>query len=141
MGSSRDLRRLSSSSSSSAHDAPPQPLPPPTPTNVQVAVRCRPLSSREKAAGRGAVVQCKPQSSEVAIVKRKTYTFDRVFGQYSTQKDVFDAVVRPAVEEALAGYNCTVFAYGQTGTGKTYTMQGDLLPRSETNGITPRNVR
>ena len=74
-------------------------------------------------------------------MKRKTYTFDRVFGQYSTQKGVFDAVVRPAVDEALASYNCTVFAYGQTGTGKTYTMQGDLLPRSETNGITPRNVR
>ncbi|GMF24971.1 unnamed protein product [Phytophthora fragariaefolia] len=132
---SAELRRMSSCSD---HDAPP---PPPTPTNVQVAVRCRPLNSREKAAGRGAVVQCKPNSSEVAVVKRKTYTFDRVFGQYSTQKDVFTSVVRPAVDEALAGYNCTVFAYGQTGTGKTYTMQGDLSPGSETAGIIPRSVR
>ncbi|KAG7387503.1 Kinesin- protein 11 [Phytophthora pseudosyringae] len=132
--SSSDQRRTSSSSD---HDAPP---PPPMPTNVQVAVRCRPLNSREKAAGRGAVVQCKPQSSEVAVLKRKTYTFDRVFGQYSTQKDVFTSVVRPAVDEALAGYNCTVFAYGQTGTGKTYTMQGDLSPGSETAGIIPRSV-
>ncbi|KAH7474736.1 Kinesin-like protein KIF11 [Phytophthora ramorum] len=131
-------RRMSSSSVSSVHDAPP---PPPTPTNVQVAVRCRPLNSREKASGRGAVVQCKPHSNEVAVVKRKTYTFDRVFGQYSTQKDVFSSVVRPAVDEALAGYNCTVFAYGQTGTGKTYTMQGDLSPDSETAGIIPRSVR
>ncbi|KAE9034133.1 hypothetical protein PR002_g8295 [Phytophthora rubi] len=135
---SSDLRRLSSCSVSSNHDAPP---PPPTPTNVQVAVRCRPLNSREKAAGRGAVVQCRPNSSEVAVVKRKTYTFDRVFGQYSTQKDVFTSVVRPAVDEALAGYNCTVFAYGQTGTGKTYTMQGDLSPSSEMAGIIPRSVR
>ncbi|EGZ16075.1 hypothetical protein PHYSODRAFT_506643 [Phytophthora sojae] len=135
---SSELRRMSSCSVSSNHDAPP---PPPTPTNVQVAVRCRPLNSREKAAGRGAVVQCKPHSSEVAVVKRKTYTFDRVFGQYSTQKDVFTSVVRPAVDEALAGYNCTVFAYGQTGTGKTYTMQGDLSPSSETAGVIPRSVR
>ncbi|KAI9989268.1 hypothetical protein PInf_019429 [Phytophthora infestans] len=123
-------------SSSSNHEAPPPPLP----TNVQVAVRCRPLNSREKAAGRGAVLQCKPNSNELAVVKRKTYTFDRVFGQYSTQKDVFTSVVRPAVDEALAGYNCTVFAYGQTGTGKTYTMQGDLSPGSESAGIIPRSV-
>ncbi|CAI5709389.1 unnamed protein product [Hyaloperonospora brassicae] len=120
MESSRDLRRLSSSSSSSAHDAPPPPLPPAIPKNVQVALLCRPFSSRGKAAGHGAVVQCKPQSSEVAIVKRKTYTFDRVFGQHSTQKDVFDAV---------------------TGTCKTYTMQGDLLPGCEPAGIIPRTVR
>lgn len=33
-------------------------------------------------------------------------------------------VVNPLVEEVLAGYNCTVFAYGQTGTGKTFTMEG-----------------
>ncbi|ETM47628.1 hypothetical protein L914_07699 [Phytophthora nicotianae] len=131
---SGENRRMSSSSN---HEEPP----PPMPTNVQVAVRCRPLNSREKAAGRGAVVQCKPHSNELAVVKRKTYTFDRVFGQYSTQKDVFTSVVRPAVDEALAGYNCTVFAYGQTGTGKTYTMQGDLSPGSETAGIIPRSVR
>ncbi|KAG7396507.1 Kinesin- protein 11 [Phytophthora boehmeriae] len=128
---------MSSSSSSSSQDA----AVVATPTNVQVAVRCRPLNAREKATGRGAVVQCKQNSNEVAVVKRKTYTFDRVFGQYSTQKDVFSSVVKPAVDEALAGYNCTVFAYGQTGTGKTYTMQGDLKPDSETAGIIPRSVR
>lgn len=130
---SSDHRRMSSSYN---HEA----LSSPTSTNVQVAVRCRPLNSREKATGRGAVVQCKPNSNEVAVVKRKTYTFDSVFGQYSTQRDVFTSVVRPAVDEALAGYNCTVFAYGQTGTGKTYTMQGDLSPTSETAGIIPRSV-
>ncbi|KAG1688313.1 hypothetical protein DVH05_003746 [Phytophthora capsici] len=132
MAEPSDQRRMSSSS---------EPEAPPTPTNVQVAVRCRPLNAREKAAGRGAVVQCKPNANELAVVKRKTYTFDRVFGQYSTQKDVFTSVVRPAVDESLAGYNCTVFAYGQTGTGKTYTMQGDLSPGSETAGIIPRSVR
>ncbi|KAI9915278.1 hypothetical protein PsorP6_008497 [Peronosclerospora sorghi] len=134
--STSDYRRMSSSSSSSHHDT----LQPPVATNVQVAARCRPLNSREKSAGRGAVVQCKPNSCEVAIVKRKTYTFDRVFSQYSTQKDVFTSVVKPAVDEALAGYNCTVFAYGQTGTGKTYTMQGDLSPDSDMAGIIPRSV-
>ncbi|RLN96471.1 hypothetical protein BBJ28_00000621 [Nothophytophthora sp. Chile5] len=131
------MRRASSSSSSSGQDV----VPTPVPTNVQVAVRCRPLNAREKAAGRGAIVQCKPNANEVAVVKRKTYHFDRVFGQYSTQKDVFQAVVRPAVDEALAGYNCTVFAYGQTGTGKTYTMQGNLTPDHEMAGVIPRSIR
>lgn len=40
------------------------------------------------------------------------------------QIDVYNAVVSPLLEEVLAGYNCTVFAYGQTGTGKTFTMEG-----------------
>jgi Cdc6-like AAA superfamily ATPase len=41
------------------------------------------------------------------------------------QIDVYKVVVNPLIEEVLAGYNCTVFAYGQTGTGKTFTMEGE----------------
>ncbi|KAK2712029.1 hypothetical protein QYM36_010905, partial [Artemia franciscana] len=55
----------------------------------------------------------------------KTFTFDKVFGQESKQVDVYKSVVSPMIEEVLAGYNCTVFAYGQTGTGKTFTMEGE----------------
>jgi kinesin family protein 11 len=64
----------------------------------------------------------------------------QVFGQYSTQKEVFNEAVAPIVDEVLQGYNCTVFAYGQTGTGKTYTMEGDIgCP--ENAGVIPRSVR
>jgi hypothetical protein len=45
----------------------------------------------------------------------KDYTFDKVFDMNSTQQEVFESVVRPVVEETLAGFNCTIFAYGQTG--------------------------
>lgn len=55
----------------------------------------------------------------------KKFTFDRAFGPESKQNDVYQAVMAPLIGEVLAGYNCTVFAYGQTGTGKTYTMIGD----------------
>lgn len=48
----------------------------------------------------------------------------QVFGPKSQQKDVFNHAVVPLVNEVLDGYNCTIFAYGQTGTGKTYTMEG-----------------
>lgn len=54
------------------------------------------------------------------------------------QVDVYHDVVSPLIEEVLAGYNCTVFAYGQTGTGKTHTMVGE----SSSDGDVPwQNVR
>lgn len=58
----------------------------------------------------------------------KKFTFDRSFGQDSNQVTVYQSVVAPLIEEVLAGYNCTVFAYGQTGTGKTHTMIGEECP-------------
>lgn len=48
----------------------------------------------------------------------------QVFGPASQQKELYDQSVSPIVNEVLEGYNCTIFAYGQTGTGKTYTMEG-----------------
>lgn len=49
----------------------------------------------------------------------------QVFGPSAKQKDLYDQAVVPIVNEVLEGFNCTIFAYGQTGTGKTYTMEGD----------------
>lgn len=57
---------------------------------------------------------------------KKTYTFDEVFGADSDQESIFSEVARSYIQEMLEGYNCTIFAYGQTGTGKTYTMSGDM---------------
>lgn len=47
-----------------------------------------------------------------------------MFGPQSQQRDLYDQAVVPIVNEVLEGFNCTIFAYGQTGTGKTYTMEG-----------------
>ncbi|KAJ2352213.1 hypothetical protein GGH92_001388, partial [Coemansia sp. RSA 2673] len=55
-----------------------------------------------------------------------TYNFDGVFGPRTTQEQIYEKVASPILEEVMQGYSCTIFAYGQTGTGKTYTMQGDL---------------
>lgn len=60
----------------------------------------------------------------------KKFTFDKVFSPASTQLDVYNVVIRPMLKEVLAGYSCTVFAYGQTGTGKTYTMEGGRMEDS-----------
>lgn len=103
-----------------------------------ISSRCnRPLGKvetldkgREKAAT--SMVQVASEK-EIIVYERsqgkvaKKFTFDRVFGPESTQLDVYNAVIRPLLKEVLAGYSCTVFAYGQTGTGKTYTMEGSRV--------------
>lgn len=48
-----------------------------------------------------------------------------MFGPIAQQKDLYEQAVVPIVNEVLEGFNCTIFAYGQTGTGKTYTMEGE----------------
>ena len=48
-----------------------------------------------------------------------------MFGPSAKQKELYDQAVVPIVNEVLEGFNCTIFAYGQTGTGKTYTMEGE----------------
>ena len=91
-------------------------------TNVQVAVRCRPSNAEEKKLNQPTVITCDSENKTLKVSfgptgKKisKNYTFDKVFGMYSTQEEVFESVVRPIVDEALAGFNCTIFAYGQTG--------------------------
>ncbi|EPQ58109.1 kinesin-domain-containing protein [Gloeophyllum trabeum ATCC 11539] len=79
----------------------------------------------------------------VTLPPTRTYPFDLVFGPEADQAMIYNDVVHPLLDEVLQGYNCTLFAYGQTGTGKTYTMQGDLNPTPMGNpsanaGMIPR---
>ncbi|KAG1337970.1 kinesin-like protein KIN-5A [Cocos nucifera] len=121
--------------------------------NIQVLVRCRPLSEDEKRMSTPVVITCNEIRREVSATQNiankqidKTFVFDKVFGPDSRQTDLFDHAVVPIVNEVLDGYNCTIFAYGQTGTGKTYTMEGGgrkgkngELPSDA--GVIPRAVR
>ncbi|XP_028390814.1 kinesin-like protein KIF11-A isoform X2 [Dendronephthya gigantea] len=101
--------------------------------NIQVVLRCRPRNAQEIKDGSPSVIQYLPNKKEVSVKHdvadksciTKTFGFDRVFDPNSTQLDVYRYVVCPLLEEVLLGYNCTVFAYGQTGTGKTFTMEGE----------------
>lgn len=68
------------------------------------------------------------------------FTFDRIFDTNSLQSDVFDFSIRSTVDDILNGYNGTVFAYGQTGAGKSYTMMGSDIDDDELRGIIPRIV-
>ncbi|OQV16533.1 Kinesin-like protein KIF3B [Hypsibius exemplaris] len=107
---------------------------------VKVIVRCRPLSDKETAAGYTPVVEVDRRSRKVTLQSEKEqtgekeYIFDAVHGKDSTQEEIFEESVRPLVEAVLQGFNGTIFAYGQTGTGKTHTMQGS----KSAPGIIPR---
>ncbi|KAG4066799.1 hypothetical protein HA402_012866 [Bradysia odoriphaga] len=118
--------------------------------NVNVFLRVRPMNDRERANRSHEAVEV--SSNREVVVKQdnrmtKKFTFDRSFGQDSNQVAVYQSVVAPYIEEVLAGYNCTVFAYGQTGTGKTHTMIGEECPDATNSwdamsqvGIIPRAV-
>ncbi|KAK8596427.1 hypothetical protein V6N13_001052 [Hibiscus sabdariffa] len=120
--------------------------------NVQVILRCRPLSEDEARIHTPVVISCNESRREVCAVQSiankqidRTFLFDKVFGPSSQQKELFDLAVSPIVNEVLEGYNCTIFAYGQTGTGKTYTMEGGARKKNgefpSDAGVIPRAVK
>ncbi|KAJ1729688.1 Kinesin- motor protein [Coemansia sp. Benny D160-2] len=96
-------------------------------TNIQVVVRDAPV--RQGRTNTSVVVP--PMYGQDVKIDgppsvARTYHFDGVFGPKATQENVYEKIVSPILGEVMQGYNCTIFAYGQTGTGKTYTMEGDL---------------
>ncbi|KAF3441637.1 hypothetical protein FNV43_RR15552 [Rhamnella rubrinervis] len=113
--------------------------------NVQVLLRCRPFSEEELRSNAPQVVTCNEYQREVAVSQSiagkhidRIFTFDKVFGPSAQQRDLYEQAVIPIVNEVLEGFNCTIFAYGQTGTGKTYTMEGECKrSKSGPNGELP----
>ncbi|KAL9647554.1 hypothetical protein ABK040_006910 [Willaertia magna] len=120
--------------------------------NIQVLLRCRPANDKEKGS---------PLSIEISSLNKrevrvhqklvhgkevtKLFTFDRVYGASTTQKELFDESIKHIVDETLDGFNCTIFAYGQTSSGKTFTMEGrrdeatsEIIDNQA--GVIPRSV-
>jgi kinesin family member 11 len=90
--------------------------------NLNVAIRCRPTNAEENKPGQSTAVTCDSDNKTLTVSfgppgkkVSKNYAFEKCFGAQATQEEVFESVARPIVNEALAGYNCTIFAYGQTG--------------------------
>ncbi|XP_047315459.1 kinesin-like protein KIN-8B [Impatiens glandulifera] len=105
-------------------------------TTLTVAVKCRPLAERER--GRDIVrvsndkdvLVLDPDLSKDYLdviqnrTKQRQYTFDHSFGPKSRNSDVYKRSVSSIVSGVVQGLNATIFAYGSTGSGKTYTMVG-----------------
>ncbi|XP_059044964.1 kinesin-like protein KIF3A [Achroia grisella] len=118
----------------------------PTVENVRVVVRVRPMDSREKLDGSYNCVSVDAVNQTIAVTRNnvtppeppRVYGYDSVFDSNTSQMDIYVQTASPIVEEVLKGYNGTIFAYGQTGTGKTYTMAG-TNSAPELRGIIPNS--
>eukprot|EP00927_Polykrikos_kofoidii_P003851 TRINITY_DN11549_c0_g1_i4.p1 TRINITY_DN11549_c0_g1~~TRINITY_DN11549_c0_g1_i4.p1 ORF type:complete len:1656 (+),score=250.53 TRINITY_DN11549_c0_g1_i4:54-5021(+) len=96
--------------------------------NIRVYVRMRPPLEREEAVGTQSIVTIDRPTRSVLTRgdQPRTFTFDGVLGEDSSQDEAFDLVGRSIGSSCLAGYNGSVYVYGQTGVGKTYTMVGPV---------------
>uniref|UniRef100_A0A3Q3WQF5 Kinesin-like protein n=1 Tax=Mola mola TaxID=94237 RepID=A0A3Q3WQF5_MOLML len=115
---------------------------------LRVVVRCRPLSKREQTAECENILELDDKLGRITIRNpkappddpMKVFTFDSVYGWDAKQSDIYEDAVRPLVESVLQGFNGTIFAYGQTGTGKTHTMQG-VSDDPDMRGVIPNSFQ
>uniref|UniRef100_A0A4W3HXR3 Kinesin-like protein n=1 Tax=Callorhinchus milii TaxID=7868 RepID=A0A4W3HXR3_CALMI len=107
----------------------------PAECSIKVMCRFRPLNNSEVC--RGDKNSSKFQGEDTVLVGGKSYVFDHVFQPNSSQEQVYNACAKNIVKDVLDGYNGTIFAYGQTSSGKTHTMEG-ILHDPDGMGIIPR---
>ena len=94
--------------------------------NITCYVRCRPLNQRELELGANCIDISKDKKSITLKNYDNNYVYDKIFPAETDQKTIFNEIGLPLVKKFLSGYNSTIFAYGQTGTGKTHTIIGPL---------------
>ncbi|XP_042898685.1 kinesin heavy chain [Parasteatoda tepidariorum] len=112
---------------------------PPAEDSIKVVCRFRPLNDAEEKAGSKFIAKFPPGTEECLSLPGKLYMFDKIFKPNATQEKVYNEAAKAIVKDVLMGYNGTIFAYGQTSSGKTHTMEGDLTD-SVNQGIIPRIV-
>ena len=121
-----------------------------TSENIKVCLRIRPMSLQEKSRNDKECIETVSNEQLILTHKhlRRSYTFNLVFGQESSQEDVFfNCSINKLIDSALDGYSVTIFAYGQTGSGKTYTIMGredaineKILYNNKYSGIMPKSI-
>lgn len=127
-------------------------------SQIQVAIRIRPLLPREHGYGNTKLKIDKNSNTIIAFKEKldlqKGFKFDVILDPYDAQADVFHKTnIHNIINKTLDGFNATIFAYGQTSTGKTYTMEGynyntdeygrpiPELEEDENIGISPRVIK
>ncbi|KRY33157.1 Kinesin heavy chain [Trichinella spiralis] len=119
--------------------------------SIKVFCRFRPLNESEEKSSSKFIPKFPPGTNDCVnlgvinfckktfTVHGKVYSFDRVFKPNISQEEVYLASAYPIVKDVLSGYNGTIFAYGQTSSGKTFTMEG-VIGDPDYQGIIPRIV-
>lgn len=111
----------------------------PNECNIKVVCRFRPLNDAEEKAGSKFIIKFPPNSEDCVNISGKIYMYDKVFKPNATQEKVYTEATKAIVKDVLMGYNGTIFAYGQTSSGKTHTMEG-VLGDPFQQGIIPRII-
>jgi centromeric protein E len=104
-------------------------------SKINVTVRIKPLSDSEKGQEKNHLWNLVGENTLMNVRTKEMFTFDNIFGEKAVTLDIFHGQVKEQVITALQGINVTVFAYGQTSSGKTFTMRGSdkclgLIPLS-----------
>lgn len=106
-------------------------------------MRVRPLNKLEAHEGfawkleNNAIFQIDPNTKEIDRTRDQKYTLDHIFGPEWTTTQVYEATTQKLIHKMVKGFNSTVFAYGQTSSGKTFSMRG--VPGSP--GLIPLAVK
>jgi len=110
-------------------------------SNIKVAVRCRPMLQNEINSDEMSVVDV--DEGHVIVALKKSFKFDINLDKDVEQERVYELCVHPVVEKVIDKYNGCVFAYGQTGTGKTYTMGTHANHHNDiqSEGVIPRTLK
>ncbi|XP_056140948.1 kinesin family member 4 [Lampris incognitus] len=111
---------------------------------VRVALRCRPLVTKEISEGCQCCLTFVPGEPQVIVGTEKAFTYDYVFDPTAEQEEVFGTAVSPLLCGLFKGYHATVLAYGQTGSGKTFSMGGTYTSVQENEpsvGVIPRVIK
>ncbi|KAK1166031.1 kinesin heavy chain-like [Acipenser oxyrinchus oxyrinchus] len=103
--------------------------------SIKVMCRFRPLNESEIVRGDKYIPKFK--EDDTVVIAGKPYIFDKVLPPNTSQENVYNACAKQIVKDVLGGYNGTIFAYGQTSSGKTHTMEGKLH-NPQLMGIIPR---
>ena len=125
--------------------------------NVKVYCRIRPENEKEKASGMKVCITPTSENSVKILTESvgvdtgkdssknksenfQTFTYDSVFSPETEQETIFNIVAKPLINSALEGINGTIFCYGQTASGKTYTMEG-IHNDTKLMGVIPRMMQ
>jgi kinesin family protein 5 len=101
--------------------------------SIKVLCRIRPVNQREKDSGFKTCIACCDQTVKISVnvklikiegdKETADYTYDKVFGPDAHQVEIFENAAKPIIQGAMDGYNGTLLCYGQTSSGKTFTME------------------
>ncbi|KAG0710966.1 Kinesin heavy chain [Chionoecetes opilio] len=108
--------------------------------SIKVVARFRPLNdSEERAQSKFIVAFPQNKDDQLVSIGGKVFQFDNILKPNVTQEKVYNTAAKDIVKDVLNGYNGTIFAYGQTSSGKTHTMEG-VIGDPNLQGIIPRII-